>query len=205
MTPTARKNRLIRQLLKEKVDQRIIEAFERVPMEDFVDGQYRDMAYGDTPIPISRNRHMLTAADAIVLVTSIGPGLEDKVLQVKTGAGYVATLLGRLSAEVYTTEEDRVLRVRAAERIHRYAKNVHVVAPDEFGYAPAAPYDKAIVAEAIPIADRDIYEQILLQQVRMNGAFLYPIDYGSAEKRLLRRTMPNVERISGVVYVDRIK
>lgn len=205
MTPTERKDRLIRQFIKERLDERIITAFEKVRMEDFVEEKHKDMVYGDVPIPLGYRRHMLTAADAVELLRNIGPEQQDKVLQVKTGTGYFATLLGALCAEVYTTEEEKALRELAAERIARFAKNVHVVQPEEFGYVPAAPYDKAIVAEAIPAEDRDHYEHILLQQVRMSGAFLYPIDYGTAGKRLLRRTMPNVERISGVVNVDRIK
>src|SRR3569832_1636974 len=83
-------------------DRRVLEAMREVTREVFVDHDFEEFAYEDTPLPIGKGQtisqpfmvaYMIEAAE-------IDPG--DRVLEVGTGAGYAAAVMSRVAARGYT-------------------------------------------------------------------------------------------------------
>ena len=74
------------------------------------------------------------------------------MLEVGTGTGYEAAILGELAAEVWTIERHEELATKAREILARLGyTNVHVVVGDgSLGLPQHAPFDKILVAAAAP-------------------------------------------------------
>ena len=154
-------------------DARVLEAMSRIPREEFVRFPDRGSAYADGPIQIGHgatiSQPYMTALMAQVLVLR---GTEC-VLDVGTGSGYAAALLGLLAREVITVERVPELAATAREtlRCTGLGRNVTVICADgSWGYSPFAPYDAISVAAAAP----DIPAS-LLQQLAPGGRLVIPV------------------------------
>ena len=97
---------------------------------------------------------------------------EPRVLDIGTGSGYQAAILGELAAEVHSIERHPELAETARETLAKLDHaNVHVVVGDgTLGYPPAAPYDRIIVAAAAPSVP-----QVLLDQLAQAGRLVIPV------------------------------
>jgi protein-L-isoaspartate(D-aspartate) O-methyltransferase len=99
-----------------------------------------------------------------------------RVLEIGTGCGYQAAVLGQLCAEVYSMERLRGLHEKARENLrHLRLANVHLLFGDGMqGYAKGAPYAGIIAAaggEAIP--------QCWLDQLAVGGRLVAPVAAGA--------------------------
>src|SRR3954452_18035245 len=85
-------------------DRRVLRAMEEIPREEFVPAESRLMAYRDEPIHIGYGQTIsqpyMTALMAEVLEVT---GTET-VLEVGSGCGYAAAVLGALAARVISVE-----------------------------------------------------------------------------------------------------
>src|SRR4029450_297756 len=85
-------------------DPRVLDAMTRVPRHALVPAAGRDDAYGDHPLPIGHGQTI--SQPYIVAFMSEALRLEPthRVLEIGTGSGYQAAVLGELAGEVYTIE-----------------------------------------------------------------------------------------------------
>jgi len=96
----------------------------------------------------------------------------DRVLEIGTGSGYQAAVLGLLAREVYTVEIVPVLAKGAAAVLRDlgYA-NVHVREGDGYaGWAEHAPFDRIMVTAA-----PDEIPQPLIAQLAAGGRLVIPV------------------------------
>jgi protein-L-isoaspartate(D-aspartate) O-methyltransferase len=103
-----------------------------------------------------------------------------KVLEVGTGSGYQAAVLGKIVGVVHTIEilPDLGRRAKATLDALGY-RNVHVTVGDGFDGRPQdAPFD-AIVVTAAP----DTIPPPLLEQLALGGRLVIPV--GSADQELV--------------------
>ena len=138
-------------------DERVLEAMTRVPRHLFVDPVYRARAYdAHTPLPIGENQ-TISAPDIVAIMTqALELSSGDKVLEIGTGSGYQAAVLGELVDEVYTVEIRPSLAATARTRLEDLRKNgylgfkkIEVVVGDGYeGHPAEAPYDAIIVTAA---------------------------------------------------------
>jgi protein-L-isoaspartate(D-aspartate) O-methyltransferase len=86
----------------------------------------------------------------------------DHVLEVGTGTGYEAEVLGELGGEVWTIERQVELAEKARSILMELGyRNVHVVCGDgSLGLPEHAPFDKIVVAAGAPQAPPSLIAQL---------------------------------------------
>ena len=83
---------------------RLLAAFESVPRHLFVPEKWRSAAYQDHPLPIGFGQ-TISQPYTVALMTSLLQLMgEERVLEVGTGSGYQAAILGCMAGEVQTIE-----------------------------------------------------------------------------------------------------
>jgi protein-L-isoaspartate(D-aspartate) O-methyltransferase len=159
-------------------DERVLTAMGKVPREEFISGEDADNAYGDYPLPIGAGQTISQPYIVASMVEALELRPQDRVLEVGTGTGYQAAILGELASEVWTMERHAELADKAREILQRlrYA-NVHVVIGDgSLGLAKQAPFDKILVAAAAPRVP-----ETLVVQLADDGRLVVPV--GSREEQ----------------------
>ena len=113
----------------------------------------------------------------------ISPG--DKVLEIGTGCGYQAAVLGELAQEVYSVEIIPQLADRARQILSKLDyQNVAVKTGDGYqGWAEHAPFD-AIIVTAAPKS----IPQPLIDQLAINGKMVIPVGTWYQEIVVLTKT-----------------
>ena len=153
-------------------DERLLAAMGRVPREEFIAPQDRSQAYGDHPLPIGAGQTVSQPYMVAAMVEALEVRPEDRVLEVGTGTGYEAAILGELAAEVWTIERYEELGAKAREILAKLGyRNVHVVVGDgSRGLPEHAPFDKILVAAGAPrIPDS------LIAQLADGGRLVVPV------------------------------
>src|SRR5213593_981536 len=85
-------------------DARVLDAMRLVPRHLFVPDQYRAVAYEDTPLPIGHRQTISQPYMVAVMLEALRLQGSERVLEVGTGSGYQADLLGWLAEQVYSVE-----------------------------------------------------------------------------------------------------
>jgi protein-L-isoaspartate(D-aspartate) O-methyltransferase len=153
-------------------DARVLRAMAKVQRESFVAKELRASAYEDRPLPIGFGQTISQPYIVAFMTQELKPKPTDRVLEIGTGSGYQAAVLGELVKEVYTIEIVRPLAQRAAVVLNALGyKNVLVKAGDGYkGWPEHAPFD-AIIVTAAP----DHIPQPLVDQVREGGRMVIPV------------------------------
>src|SRR5712692_4829581 len=135
-------------------DQRVLEAMQTVPRHLFVPEKCRIEAYEDMPLPIGYQQTISQPYIVALMLEALELTGTERVLEVGTGSGYQAALLGWLAQHVSTVEIIPELVQSARAVLFRLGyKNVEVVAANgSIGWKTGAPYDAIIVAAASPAA-----------------------------------------------------
>ena len=143
-------------------DSRVLDAMRTVPRHLFVPESYRFQAYEDCPLPIGHGQTISQPYIVALMLEALKLTGHERVLEVGTGSGYQAALLGRLAEQVYTVEIIPELTRRAQETLSELGcQNVHVeTANGSVGWKAAAPYDAIIVAAAAPSTPRSLCDQL---------------------------------------------
>lgn len=151
---------------------RVLEAMRKVPRHEFVRTADRARAYEDTALPIG-NQQTISPPYVVAYMTEVlDPGPEDRVLEIGTGSGYQAAVLGAICRDVYTIEIVPQLAKQATRRLQELEfSNVHVREGDGYkGWEEHAPFDRIIVTcspESIP--------QPLIEQLKEGGRMIIPV------------------------------
>jgi len=143
-------------------DPRVLATMAKVPREEFIaSGDLKD-AYGDHPVPIGAGQTVSQPYIVAAMVEALELQPTDRVLEVGTGTGYEAAILGELAAEVWTIERHEELANKAREILARlgYA-NVHIVYGDgSLGLPEHAPFQGILVAAAAPRIPESLVAQL---------------------------------------------
>lgn len=133
-----------------------------VRREDFVPTAYRQLAFADVEIPLSDKAVMLAPKIEAKMLQDVGLKPSDRVLEVGTGSGYMAALLGSLTQEVTTVEIDRGLAEQARKNLESAGiANVRVEQGDGLkGWAAKAPYDVIVVSGGVAAVPEALLEQL---------------------------------------------
>jgi protein-L-isoaspartate(D-aspartate) O-methyltransferase len=173
---------------------RVLDALRTVPRHLFVPEPQRAQAYIDSPLPIGHDQ-TISQPYIVAFMTQaldIAPG--DRVLEIGTGSGYQAAVLGALAKEVYTIEIVPALAERARETLSELGyRNVQVRTGNGYlGWPEHAPYDRIMVTAA-----PDEVPPALVQQLKIGGLMAIPVGAvtGIQQLRILRRTASGTETL----------
>ncbi|MFT3856300.1 MAG: protein-L-isoaspartate O-methyltransferase [Aquabacterium sp.] len=190
------RRRMVERLMADGIShQALLEVFAKVPRHLFVDSALVNQAYEDTSLPIGLGQTISkpSVVAAMIQLLCLRPGLVvpegarpakplGSCLEIGTGCGYQAALLGYLSRRVVSIERLRDLHLRARSNLDAMRQHlpewpdVRLVYGDGMiGHAPQAPYDTIIAAAggaAVP--------QAWLDQLAPGGRLVAPMDDGRA-------------------------
>lgn len=155
-------------------DPRVIEAMKTVPRHEFVDVNYRDVAYTDHPLPIPEGQTISQPYIVAYMTELLGLKASDRVLEIGTGCGYQTAVLAHMAAEVFSVEYVQELSAQAEERLREY-RNVRLKVGNGWkGWKRYAPYDGIIVTCAA-----DHVPEMLLDQLAEGGRMVIPVGNGA--------------------------
>jgi protein-L-isoaspartate(D-aspartate) O-methyltransferase len=162
--------------------ERVLAAMGAIPREEFVPLESRVVAYSDAPVGIGCGQTISQPYMTGLMAAALELRGHERVLEVGSGSGYAAAVLGAIAREVVTVEIVPELARMARATLRRSGRdaNVKVIEGDGgWGYAEGAPYDAISVAAAAP----DV-PATLLDQLRDPGVLVIPV--GSREDQELR-------------------
>jgi len=176
---------LVAELSREVSDQRVLEAVARVRREAFVPDEVRHFAYQNRPLPIGYGQTISQPYIVAYMTEGLQVTNNKKVLEIGTGSGYQAAVLGELAREVYTIEIVPQLADHARNTLAALGyRNVHVRTGDGYlGWPEQAPFD-AIMVTAAP----DHVPQPLVDQLAVGGRMIIPVGVAYQEILLVSRT-----------------
>ena len=171
---------------------RVLAAMRTVPRHEFVPDVWRAGAYEDTPLPIGHDQTISQPYIVAYMSEALELDRSHRVLEIGTGSGYQAAILGELANQVFTIEIVEPLATRARQTLARLGyTNVHVRAGNGYlGWPEEAPFDRVMVTAA-----PDAVPPALIEQLTVGGLMAIPVGVGVQELRILRRTASGLETL----------
>jgi protein-L-isoaspartate(D-aspartate) O-methyltransferase len=154
------------------VDPRVLEVMRTVPRERFVPAEAAARAYDDNPLAIGFGQTISQPYIVAYMTEALAVQPTHRVLEIGTGSGYQAAVLGALAREVYTIEIVAPLAKLAATVLRDLGyTNVQVREGDGFaGWPEQAPFDRIMVTAA-----PDEIPQPLIDQLAPGGRLVIPV------------------------------
>jgi len=143
-------------------DRRVLAAMAKVPRHLFVPPALRHLAYADGPLPIAGGQTISQPYMVALMTEALRLTGSERVLDVGTGSGYQAAVLGELAREVWSVEIVPELAVESRQLLGQlgYA-NVHVLlANGSVGFPDQAPFDAIVVAAGAPEVPKRLVDQL---------------------------------------------
>jgi protein-L-isoaspartate(D-aspartate) O-methyltransferase len=170
-------------------DPGILDAFRKVPREEFVSADYGRKVYGDHPLPIEGGQTISQPYIVALMIEAAGIKPGDRVLEVGAGSGYAAAVMSRIAGEVIAIERKPELVAVATERMQRLGyDNVTIVEGDGTRGCPDhAPFDAILAA-----ASGSHVPQPLIDQLVESGRLVMPVGSQAWAQQLVKLTkLPN--------------
>ncbi|MHC4875946.1 MAG: protein-L-isoaspartate(D-aspartate) O-methyltransferase [Planctomycetota bacterium] len=150
----------------------VLQALLKVPRHEFVPSSLHREAYIDKALPIGFQQTISPPYIVAYMTESLDPQPTDRILEIGTGSGYQAAVLGEICKEVYSIEIVPQLGRSAKKRLEKLGyDNVHTKVGDGYkGWPEHAPFDGIIVTcspESVP--------QPLVDQLREGGRMIVPL------------------------------
>ena len=165
-------------------DERVLEAINAIPRHFFLDSAFDKIAYEDRAFEIAAGQTISQPYTVAYQTELLAIKKSEKILEIGTGSGYQTTILAEMGARVFTIERQKKLYDLQKEY---YFKNkypgIKFFFGDGFEGLPTyAPFDKIIITAAAPHIPPK-----LLQQLKVGGIMVLPLDEGESQ-RMLRLT-----------------
>jgi len=181
-----RENMIKQQLLARDIsDPTTLKAMRNVPRHEFVPADMKPYAYSDNPLPIGMKQTISQPYIVAYMTQALKLKEQDRVLEVGTGSGYQAAILGQIVDTVYTIEIVEALAFTAKNRLSALGyNNIEVRTGDGYlGWPEKGPFDAIMVtagAEEVP--------EPLLKQLKEGGRMIIPVGPHNGIRQLLLMT-----------------
>ncbi|MGQ0637037.1 MAG: protein-L-isoaspartate(D-aspartate) O-methyltransferase [Planctomycetaceae bacterium] len=187
--------RLVKHLAARGItDRRVLEALARVPRDRFVLPEYASGAWDDRALPIEAGQTISQPFMVALMTQELRLGGDETVLEIGTGSGYQAAILGQLCRRVITVERVAELAEKAHHTLAQLGiSNVECQVGDgSLGWPAEAPYDCIIVTAGAPEMPLELYRQL-----KPEGRLVIPI--GVDQPQILQTI---VKREQGPLVID---
>ena len=205
MTSQRTRDRLIDRLQQKGITHPdVLRVMRLVPRHLFVDEAMASRSYEDSSFPIGHGQ-TISQPYIVARMTELLMESEslENILEVGTGSGYQAAVLGGLVKNLHTVEVIPELYRQSRDLLYKVGyRNIRTHLSDgSWGWADAAPYD-AIMVTAAP----DEIPSALIQQLKVGGRLVIPVGAQNGEQVLqvvIRNSESNysVENHESVVFV----
>ena len=150
----------------------VIEAMKTVPRHLFVPEGEQKNAYKDQARSIGSGQTISQPYIVAFMTEELNLKEGDKVLEIGTGSGYQASVLGQIVDTVFSIEIIEELAARAKHTIESLSyKNIVIKQGDGYlGWPEKAPFDAIIVTAAPPTIP-----PLLLEQLKIGGRMILPV------------------------------
>ena len=153
-------------------DIRVLDAMNKVPRHLFVPDSQIEFAYNNYPLPIGEGQTISQPYIVAYMTQSLNLKGSETVLEIGTGSGYQAAILGKICDKVYSIEIIENLTENSKNVLYDLGyHNVHVKSSDGYyGWSEFAPFDAIIItcaANHIPPP--------LIQQLKDGGKLILPL------------------------------
>jgi len=164
-------------------DQWVLDAINAVPREEFVATDLVEFAYSDSPLPIEASQTISQPYIVALMTAALELKPEDRVLEVGTGSGYAAAILGEIAQEVFSIERHKILVDSARKRLKELGyRNIQILYGDgTLGWPEHAPYDAIVVTAGGPEVPKALKEQLAI-----GGRLVIPVGSTLRTQKLFR-------------------
>jgi protein-L-isoaspartate(D-aspartate) O-methyltransferase len=133
-----------------------------VKREDFVPAAFRALAFVDTEVPLPGGQQMLVPRVEARLLQELKVARHEKVLEIGTGSGFMAALLGHRAQRVFSLEIMPELVSLATENLKRAGvMNVTVLAQDGAqGLPEEEPFDVILLSGSVAEVPATLLKQL---------------------------------------------
>jgi protein-L-isoaspartate(D-aspartate) O-methyltransferase len=197
--------RLIKKLREKGItDEKVLDAFRKVPRHLFVDSMLYAQAYDDNALPLG-NGQTISQPYVVALMTQILKlGKDEKILEIGTGSGFQTAILAQFSRRVYSIERNRDLATMALKRLRQmgYENIVFKTGDGTRGWVQHAPFDKIIVTAGAPAIPQELFDQMA-----MGGRMIIPTGDRSVQELEVYDKLPGgmqKSKAGAVVFVPLI-
>jgi protein-L-isoaspartate(D-aspartate) O-methyltransferase len=168
---------------------RVLAAFAAVPRHVFVDAALATQAYEDTSLPIGHGQTISKPSVVARMLELLAGGANAQAagdlgsaLEIGTGCGYQAALLGRMARRVISVERLKPLHDKARELLApmRETRLRLVFGDGMLGHPPSAPYDSIVAA-----AGGSEIPQAWLDQLAVGGRLVSPVQQPNGRGQVL--------------------
>lgn len=147
------------------LDPTVLALLAAVRREDFVPAAYASMAFVDMQVPLSGGQCMLEPRVEARLLQELQVQRHEKVLEIGTGSGFMAALLGHRAQSVLSLECDAELAASARTHLQRAGLGnvtVRQVSATEGARGSAAdgPFDAILLSGSVAEVPRALLEQL---------------------------------------------
>jgi len=169
--------------LREKgiTDEKVLDAFDKVPRHFFLDSSFMNQAYSNIAFQIGAEQtisHPFTVAFQTSLL-ALRKG--HRILEIGTGSGFQTSILCALGARVVSIERQKELFIKAKGPISKLGYSPNLFYGDGYkGKASYAPYDGILVTCGAPFIP-----DALKEQLKVGGKLVIPI--GDGKKQIMTR------------------
>lgn len=182
-------------------DQRVLDAFRKVPRHEFVPEEFRKNAYEDYPLPIGKEQTISQPYIVALMTQLLCLTGEETVLEIGTGSGYQTAILAELAQNVFTVERIAALSENAKQvfKALSYQNITCKVGDGTEGWKDKSPFNRIMVTAA-----GDRIPEPLIEQLADGGKLVMPVGtyFGQmltvAEKR---GTRISTQGVCGCVFV----
>ncbi|MXN52175.1 protein-L-isoaspartate(D-aspartate) O-methyltransferase [Shinella sp. AETb1-6] len=163
----------------------LLTAVEQTPRTLFVPPQFAGDAYSSRLLPLECGSFAEGIDLAVRLLHILNLKTGQRVLEVGTGSGFTAAVMGRLTERVLTIDRYRTLVTNAQQAIEKAGtRNVIVRQADGSNGMPGeGTFDRILVTAAFPALPRFFAEQLV-----SGGVLIAPAMVSETECRMLKLT-----------------
>jgi protein-L-isoaspartate(D-aspartate) O-methyltransferase len=186
--------------------ERVLDAMGKVRREGFVPSYLGEFAYDDTALPIEEEQTISQPYIVAYMIEALNLDGAERVLEIGTGSGYAAAVLGEIAREVFTIERHPGLAKGAETRLAEEGyKNVHVRCGDgTLGWPEQAPFEAIVVAAGGPTVP-----EMLREQLEIGGRLVIPVGETVGRQSLIKiirvsESEYRTEDLGGVRFVPLI-